>query len=198
MTRTILALAAAAFAAATLGTAAAPADPGATSRPRSTSSGGRPATPADSASNDLVCHGGNAGPGAIGVEQQPAVYLVWWGSEWASGFQTADTDGKLYSSKTLQNYLASFFQNLGGSPWANIQTQYCNQILVGSTSCVGGAGFVKNPRHQLKGVWVDPTPVPTPSSRSGSRRTSSTTRSPPRPCAPPRTSATTRVRPTSS
>ena len=39
-------------------------------------------------------------PGAIGVEQKPAVYLVWWGAEWAgAGFQTADTDGKLYSSQ---------------------------------------------------------------------------------------------------
>ena len=34
---------------------------------------------ADSASNDLIYHGGNAGAGAIGVEQQPAVYLVYWG-----------------------------------------------------------------------------------------------------------------------
>jgi hypothetical protein len=23
-----------------------------------------------------------------------------------------------------------------------------------------GAGFVTNPKHQLKGVWTDPTPVP--------------------------------------
>jgi hypothetical protein len=122
---------------------------------------GQSGSVADSASNDLVWHGGNAGAGAIGVEEKPAVYLVWWGTEWAgSGFQTADTDGKLYSSKTLQTYLSSFFQNLGGSPWANIQTQYCNQILVGSTSCVGGAGFVTNPKKQLKGVWTDPTPVP--------------------------------------
>ena len=42
-----------------------------------------------------------------------------------------------------------------------MQTQYCNGALPGSTSCVGGAGFVTNPKHQLKGVWTDPTPVPT-------------------------------------
>jgi hypothetical protein len=117
-------------------------------------------TVADSASNDLIYHGGNAGSGAIGVEQTPAVYLVYWGPEWAAGFQTADTDGKLYSSKTLQTYLNSFFTNVGGSPWAGVQTQYCNAVLVGSTTCVGGAGFVTNPRHQLKGVWTDPAPVP--------------------------------------
>ena len=83
-------------------------------------------TLADSAANDLIYHGGNAGAGAIGVETKPAVYLVYWGQEWADGFQTSDTDGKLYSSKTLQNYLNSFFGSVGGSTWAGVQTQYCN------------------------------------------------------------------------
>jgi hypothetical protein len=115
---------------------------------------------ADAAGDDLIYHGGNAGPGAIGVETKPAVYLVFWGPQWAAGFATADTDGKLFSSKTLQSYVASFFSNVGGSGWANIQTQYCNGVLPGSTSCVGGTGFITNPKHQLKGVWTDPTPVP--------------------------------------
>jgi len=119
-----------------------------------------PQTTVDSTANDLLWHGGNAGAGAIGVETTPAVYLIFWGPQWASGFQTADTDGQLYSSKTLQNYVTSFFGNVGGSPWANIQTQYCNEVLPGSTSCVGGAGFIANPGKQLKGVWTDPSPVP--------------------------------------
>jgi hypothetical protein len=117
-------------------------------------------TVADSASNDLIYHGGNVGPGAIGVETKPAVYLIWWGPQWASGFQTADTDGALYSSKTLQSYLQSFFAGVGGSPWADVQTQYCRGVLAGSTSCAGGSDFITNPKHQLKGVWTDPTPVP--------------------------------------
>ncbi len=117
-------------------------------------------TPADPLANDLIYHGGNAGAGAIGVEQKPAVYLIYWGQEWADGFQTSDTDGKLYSSKTLQNYVNSFFGSVGGSTWAGVQTQYCNVVLAGSTSCLGGAGFVTNPKNQLKGVWTDPTPVP--------------------------------------
>jgi serine protease len=33
-------------------------------------------------------------------------------------------------------------------------------LLPGSTSCVGGAGFITNPTRQLKGVWTDPTSVP--------------------------------------
>jgi hypothetical protein len=62
-------------------------------------------TVAGSTSNDLIYHGGNVGTGAIGVEQKPAVYLVYWGPQWAKGFQTADTNETLYSSKTLQTYL---------------------------------------------------------------------------------------------
>ena len=115
---------------------------------------------ANALQNDLIYHGGNAGAGAIGVEQKPAVYLIWWGPDWKSGFTTEDTSGAMYSSKTLQTYLQSFFQNVGGSGWANIQTQYCADALPGSTNCVGGAGFVTNPKGQLKGVWTDPSPVP--------------------------------------
>lgn len=119
------------------------------------------ASATDSLQNDLIFHGGNAGPGAIGVETKPAVYVVYWGSQWAgAGFQTADSDGRLYSSKTLQSYVNTFFSSVGGSAWAGIQTQYCNGVLPGSTSCVGGTGFVTNPTHQLKGAWTDPTPVP--------------------------------------
>jgi hypothetical protein len=114
----------------------------------------------DRLQNDLIYHGGNAGPGAIGVMQRPAAYLIFWGTEWAQGFQTADTNGQLYSSNTLMNYVKTYLQNFGGSSYANIQTQYCNGVLPGSTSCLGGTGFVTNPKHQLKGVWVDPTPVP--------------------------------------
>ena len=112
--------------------------------------------------NDIIFHGGNAGPGAIGVETKPAAYLVYWGTEWSTGFTTADTDGKLYSSKTLQNYVNTFMANLGGSPWAAVQTQYCTNVPIGTTSCAGipGAQFITNPTHQLKGVWTDPTPVP--------------------------------------
>src|SRR3954467_1230629 len=133
----ILALAVAAAVAATLGASSAPSDTGAILTSAKHVFWGQ-STAVDSASSDPVWHGGNAGPGAIGAEPKPGVYLVWWGGEWAgAGFQTTDTDGKLYSSKTLQTYLSSFFQNLGGSPWANIQTQYCNTLLPGSTSCVG-------------------------------------------------------------
>jgi len=124
--------------------------------------GQSPTGTVNSLTNDLIYHGGNAGSGAIGVETTPAVYLVYWGTEWANGFTTNDTDGTAYSSKTLQNYVNSFFGGVGGSPWAGVQTQYCRNVPAGVTSCAGipGAQFVTNPKHQLKGVWTDPTPVP--------------------------------------
>jgi hypothetical protein len=161
--RTLLALAAALAGAATLTATAAPVSADVITNAKHFFWAGTQASlpPAgNSLANDLIWHGGNAGAGAIGVETNPAVYLIFWGPEWASGFQTADSDGKLYSSATLQSYVRSFFGNVGGSAWAGIQTQYCNVVLPGSTSCVGGSGYVTNPRHQLRGVWTDPTPVP--------------------------------------
>ena len=115
-----------------------------------------------SQTNDLVYHGGHAGTGAIGVETRPAVYLVYWGAEWATGFTTPDSNGTLYTSATLQHYVNTLFANIGGSAWAGVQTQYCRNVPVGTTSCKGiaGAQYVTNPPGQLKGVWTDSTPVP--------------------------------------
>ena len=74
------------------------------------------ASTTDQLQNDLIYHGGNVGPGAIGVEQKPAVYLIWWGQQWKSGFTTPDTDGTMYSSKTLQTYLAVVLPERGRQP----------------------------------------------------------------------------------
>ena len=124
--------------------------------------GQAPGGTVSSAANDLIYHGGNAGTGAIGVERRPAVYLVFWGQQWAKGFTTPDTNGTVYSSNTLRTYVRSFFTNVGGSPWAGVQTQYCRNVPAGTTSCAGiaGAQYLTNPTGQLKGVWTDSTPVP--------------------------------------
>jgi hypothetical protein len=124
--------------------------------------GQSPTGTVNSVTNDIIYHGGNLGDGAIGVETMPAVYLVYWGTEWATGFTTPDDDGTLYSSKTLQNYVNSFMDNVGGSPWAAVQTQYCRNVPAGATSCAGipGADYITNPKKQLKGIWTDRTPVP--------------------------------------
>src|SRR6202008_4892400 len=124
---------------------------------------GQPNTPGPSAlTNDLIYHGGNAGSGAIGVETVPATYLIFWGPDWANGFTTADAHGVVYTSQQLQTYVTSFLSNLGGTSWAAIQTEYCNNVPAGTTSwaAVGGGNYVTNPRKQWRGVGTDPPRFP--------------------------------------
>src|SRR4030088_1161774 len=65
-----------------------------------------PATPnPNSLASDLIYHGGNAGAGAIGVETKPAIYLIFWGPDWANGFTTTDVNGTQYTSQQLQKYV---------------------------------------------------------------------------------------------
>jgi hypothetical protein len=114
---------------------------------------GYPSTSQASA-NNLIYHGGL-------VETTPAVYLVYWGPAWKSGFSFAHA-GFTYTQKTVENYLNGFFGNVGGSPWAGVQTQYCDNVDPLVFSCAGQplAQYVTNPTGQLKGTWVDPSPVP--------------------------------------
>jgi len=58
--------------------------------------------------SDLIYHGGNAGPGAIGVETKPATYLIFGVLHGPKGFTTTDANGRLYTSQQLQNYITSF------------------------------------------------------------------------------------------
>jgi len=62
--------------------------------------GSSPQGTVDALSNDIIYHGGSAGPGAIGVEIKPAVYLIYWGPDWVQGFTVTDANGKTFSSKT--------------------------------------------------------------------------------------------------
>jgi hypothetical protein len=123
----------------------------------------QPNTPsAASLANDLIYHGGNAGSGAIGVENTPATYLIFWGPDWQNGFSTTDANGVAFTSQQLQNYVTSFLTNVGGTSWAAIQDEYCNKVPAGTTNCtsVSGARYITNPIRQLKGVWTDSTAVP--------------------------------------
>lgn len=124
---------------------------------------GQPNTPNPSSlANDLIYHGGSAGAGAIGVETRPATYLIFWGPDWANGFTTTDANGTSYTSQQLQSYATSFLTNLAGTSWAAIQDEYCDSVSAGTTSCSAASGgrFITDPRQQLKGVWTDPTAVP--------------------------------------
>ena len=112
--------------------------------------------------NDLIYHGGNAGAGAIGVEPKPAVYLICWGPDWTSGFTTADTNGAMYSSKTLPDLRAVVLHQRRRQQVGGVQTQYCADVAarLDELRRRSPGQFVTNPKGQLKGVWTDPTPVP--------------------------------------
>jgi serine protease len=111
--------------------------------------------------NNLIYHGGL-------VETTPSTYLVYWGPEWQAGFSktvpvsASSSQTITYTSKTVENYLNTFFNNVGGSSYSNIQTQYCQNATPLITSCAGQpfAQYVTNPKSQLKGIWIDPSPVP--------------------------------------
>jgi hypothetical protein len=113
---------------------------------------GYPSTQQASA-NNMIYHGGL-------VETVPAVYIVYWGPEWTQGFSFKQ-GSFTYTSTTVQRYVQAFFNNVGGSQWAGVQTQYCQNIGP-AFSCAGQpyAQYVTNPTRQLKGVWTDPSPVP--------------------------------------
>lgn len=106
------------------------------------------------AGTKLVYQGGS-------VETAPKVYISWWGSQWSTGFSTGG-----YTSAKAQTYITGFFSTVGGSKWDNIDTQYCQGIAAGSTSCGSGGTHITNPTGQLAGTWVDTTSVPTSPTQS--------------------------------
>ncbi len=89
------------------------------------------------------------------VETAPKVYISWWGSQWNTGFSTGG-----YSSATAKTYITDFFSGVGGSSWDNINTQYCQGIAIGKTSCGTSGTHITNPTGQLAGTWTDTTSVP--------------------------------------
>ena len=76
----------------------------------------------------------NGGP----VETAPVIYVDFWGSQWTSGTTTA-----------AKNYITGFFSSVGGSAWANIDSQYC-----------GSNGCVTNPAGQLAQAVVHQATLP--------------------------------------
>jgi serine protease len=111
------------------------------------------ATPSPDQSNNLIFHGGV-------VQHHPHVYITYWGTEWQRGFHTGPNNA--YSNRTAMNYVTTFFAHIGGTAWNGVQTQYCDNITLGSTSCAGQplAQYIHNTSKVLSGVWVDPSPVP--------------------------------------
>jgi hypothetical protein len=114
---------------------------------------GRKAAPKARISN-LVYLGG-------AVETIPAIYIDWWGPQWASGFSTGG-----YTSAQAQTYMQDFYTNIGGTSWENIVTQYCQGVAVGMVNCGSSGTHIQNLTGQLKGIWNDTTTVPTSPSQT--------------------------------
>jgi serine protease len=78
------------------------------------------------------------------IQTAPEVFLVFWGSQWAS-----DPSGEAA-------ILQSFYSGIGGSSWENTDTQYCQGAAVGATTCKKGTTPVGNPAGELGATpWYD-------------------------------------------
>ncbi|MGE5232030.1 MAG: hypothetical protein ACM3NS_09830 [Deltaproteobacteria bacterium] len=84
------------------------------------------------------------GVGGIGVEHTPTVYLVFWGSQWNNNDPSDEA-----------HILQQFLSGVGGSPWLNSVTQYCENVLSGTVFCNGAGTPAGNPSGILAGVWYD-------------------------------------------
>lgn len=94
-------------------------------------------------SNELSYHGGTGG---IGVEAQPKVYLVLWGSQW----NNTDPSGEAA-------ILQSFYSGAGGDSWTNSVTQYCQGVASGTVYCNGAGMAAGNPSPLFYGTFSDNT-----------------------------------------
>jgi len=95
------------------------------------------------------------------VEVTPKEYVVYWGwgqsGAWPNGTNcAAESISEGSFSATLPcdpdvagKYVADFVQQMGGTAWAGVQTQYFQ------TNSSGAQQHIANPSEQLAGIWVD-------------------------------------------
>jgi serine protease len=103
------------------------------------------ARPVQPAATSLLQYGG--GP----IVTAPAVYIVYWGSQWGTSSITNDPAGEA----PLQ---LSFFQHMFGSgdTWSTSTTQYCQGVPVGTTQCGTSGTHVGHPAsNPVQGTWLD-------------------------------------------
>jgi hypothetical protein len=95
------------------------------------------------------------------VQVTPKEYLVYWGwgqsGAWPNGTTcTAESITEGSFSATIPcdpdgagKYVADFVQQMGGTAWAGVQTQYFQ------TDSSGAQQNITNPSEQLAGIWAD-------------------------------------------
>jgi len=105
---------------------------------------------AQSGPQQLAYAGGHKGHG---IDTQPAVYLVFWGSQWSK------TD-------PYATYERRFFAGLygRGDDWTGSQSQYCEGVAMSSVDCPRKGAHIGVPSHRqvLKGVWFDDASMAVP------------------------------------
>jgi hypothetical protein len=95
------------------------------------------------------------------VQVTPKEYLVYWGwgqsGAWPNGTACSSqslTEGSFTATLPCDpdgagKYTADFVQQMGGTAWAGVQTQYFQ------TDASGAQQNISNPSEQLAGIWVD-------------------------------------------
>jgi hypothetical protein len=95
------------------------------------------------------------------VQVTPKEYVVFWGwgetGAWPKGTKCAReaiTEGHFKASLACDpdgagKYVADFVQQMGGTAWAGVQTQYYE------TNSAGKQVNISNPKEQLAGIWSD-------------------------------------------
>jgi hypothetical protein len=86
------------------------------------------------------------------VEVTPTVYLIYW--DWAG------------TNPDAESYVNDFFGVVGGSGWANIDTQYCEGTTTGAQTCTTGTNITNNGGQVAKVITDDSNPVPTKPTQS--------------------------------
>jgi hypothetical protein len=118
---------------------------------------GIPETPATTLPwmGDMAYYGGH-------VQTTPKEYLVFWGWGENGAFPGQScspenlTEGSFTATLACDpdgagKYMADFVQQMGGTDWAGVQTQYYQ------TDYSGAQQHITNPSEQLAGIWVDDT-----------------------------------------
>ena len=96
-------------------------------------------------------HGGDT------IQKNPKVYISFWGAEWQNGF----TSGGATNTQVI-SYVLNYFNGVGGSNWAGVNTQYCDNVPRGTFFCSTQPSphFIGNPAGQLQAAFIDLNGVP--------------------------------------
>ena len=104
-----------------------------------------------------LAYGG--GINGIGVTTgPPKVYLVFWGSQWGTATTSGATTSFSNDAKGVAPRLQLLFKGIGtnNERWSGVNTQYCEGVSKGATSCPASSSHVGYPtKGAFAGIWYD-------------------------------------------